>query len=93
MTVAQGLTIRSTTTPELDGTYALDRARVTAVAAFIAAHGAFPSGLPTLEWADINGQAHKFTSPQQFMAFATAVVDLLASLEAGNAPAQTADLP
>ena len=93
MTIAQGLTIRSTTTPELDGTYALDRARVTAVAAFIASHGAFPSGLPTLEWADINGQAHKFTSPSQFMAFATAVIDLLSSLEAGNTPAQTADLP
>jgi len=93
MTIAQGITIKSTTTPELNGTYALDRARVTAVAAFIAAHGAFPSGLPTLEWADIDGQAHKFTSPSQFMAFATAVIDLLLSLEAGNTPAQTADLP
>jgi len=93
MTIAQGITIKSTTTPELNGTYALDRARVTAVAAFIAAHGTFPSGLPTLEWADIDGQAHKFTSPSQFMAFATAVIDLLSSLEAGNTPAQTADLP
>ena len=63
------------------------------LATYIVSHGKFPSGLSTMEWADIDGRPHTFTSPQQFMAFATAVIDILVALKAGNVPAQSASIP
>jgi hypothetical protein len=94
--IQRGLKVISTSTPGLNGTYAIDdktRAGIKVVAKFILSYGEFPAMLPTFHWADIDGGIRIFTSPGQFMAFATAVADTVAAIMSGNNPAQEATIP
>ena len=61
--LSAGLTITSTATPALNGTYAVDptmQARISAVAAGLANGKGFPHGATTYAWPDIGGTRHTF---------------------------------
>ncbi len=80
-----GLTITSTSTPALNGTYACDdahQARINRIQGFIAANSKFPNSLAALPWPDISGTVHEFPSTAEFTAFASAVADYVMALDA-----------
>jgi hypothetical protein len=102
--LAAGLTITSTGTPSLNGTYgvgATEQANITAIASGLNA-GKVPDGGSTFEYLDATGTPHSFTSAD-FINFASAVMnyvyetDLIAAeLAAGESeswPAATATIP
>lgn len=83
--LAAGVQITSTSTPALDGTYAISssaQAKIQAVSLFIVVNGKFPGGQSTMAWADAAGAAHTFPNTAAFQAFATAVADYVAALDA-----------
>lgn len=68
------LTIQSTGSPALNGTYAMDQgtqAQITGIAAGIAAGRGLPGGGSTFNWPDVFGQPHAFSSTN-FLNFASA---------------------
>lgn len=80
-----GLTITSTGTPALNGTYACDdahQARINRVQGFIEANGKFPNGLTELPWPDMSGAIHLFPTTAEFTAFASAIADYVMALDA-----------
>lgn len=82
---AAGVQITSTSTPALDGTYAISgsaQAKIQAVSLFIVVNGKFPGGQSTMAWADAAGAAHTFPNTAEFQVFATAVADYVAALDA-----------
>lgn len=73
--LAAGLTISSTSTPALDGTYATDSVSQQHIQAEIIAiltNNTFAEGTSSIAWLDAAGASHTFTVAQ-FKAFATAV--------------------
>lgn len=70
-----GLSISSTTTPALNGTYpasATAQAQINAEVTSILLNGTFADGTSTIEWLDVTGTAHSFTVAQ-FKTLATAI--------------------
>ncbi len=83
--LAAGVTVTSASTPALDGTYACDSSaqhRIAAVSLFITVNNRFPGGGATLAWPDAAGAARVFPTTALFQAFATAVADHVAALDA-----------
>jgi hypothetical protein len=102
--IAAGLTITSTATPALNGTYGCDAAAQQNIGNMYnliqrAGGNAFPGGLTSLPWADKSGTPHIFESVSDFLAFETAIGDfvlqcqLVAVTNAGTLPAATATIP
>lgn len=102
--LAAGLTITSTGTPVLNGTYSVganEQGNITAIASGLNA-GKVPGGGSTFEYLDATGTAHSFTSAA-FIDFAAAVMNYVyavdmtaATLAAGQSaswPAATATIP
>jgi hypothetical protein len=74
--LSAGLTITSTSTPAIDGTYPATPTAVSYVNAemlSILANGTFADGATTLQWADATGALHTFPSVAVFKLFATAI--------------------
>jgi hypothetical protein len=62
-----GLTVTSTSTASLNGTYAVDlqaQSNFAAIATSIAANQGLPNGASTITWYDISGAGHAFTAAQ-----------------------------
>lgn len=73
--LGSGLTIASTSTPALDGTYATtsdSQQHIQAEVTAILLNGTFADGSTSLAWLDVAGDSHTF-DVAQFKAFATAV--------------------
>jgi hypothetical protein len=74
--LSSGLTITSTSTPALNGTYPATPTAVSYVQAemlSVLINGTFADGETTLQWADATGTLHTFPNVAVFKAFATAV--------------------
>lgn len=95
--LAAGLTITSTSTPAINGTYAVDQAaqsRINAIETAILKNGAFPgSNGSQMAYPDITGKLNVFPSTALFSEFATAVADYVADLDLYAAGATGATLP
>ena len=81
--IVGGLNITSTSTPALNGNYALgpsSQAAINAVVTYILLNNTFPGGASTLAWADSAGGSHVFPNIALFKAFATAVADFVATV-------------
>lgn len=79
----EGIIITSTATGSLNGTYPVDsvsQANINGIISYILVNNSFPAGASQLPWYDIDGEAHAFTSVDQFKSFATAVADYVAAL-------------
>ena len=94
---AAGLTITSTSTPAINGTYAVDQSaqtRISAIETAILKNGAFPGSNGTqMAYPDISGKLTVFPSTALFSEFATAVADYVADLDLYAAGATGATLP
>jgi hypothetical protein len=100
--LAGGITITSTSTPALNGTYAIDaaaQANINAVQTYIlTTPGTFPSGA-TQPWVDMSGAVHVFANTAQFTAFAKAAAQIAAQVTLYGAgalpspPAMSATIP
>lgn len=81
--LSAGLAITSTSTPALDGTYAVDEApqrRLNRVSVYLQINGVFPGGSSTITWLDTGGGKHVFDATQ-FKALASASGDYVAALD------------
>jgi hypothetical protein len=88
--------IASTSTPSLNGIYAIDPAsqqKVQAISLYIAVNGKFPAGQSAQAWPDASGAVHLFPSTAEWQAFATAMGDFVATLDLGQTPAQPVTIP
>jgi hypothetical protein len=88
--LAAGIAIVSTSTPTLNGAYAIDTAAVSVIDgiyAGIRGGDDLPGGGATFSYRDIAGAPHDF-SEATFAAFAKAVRDYRYALSEGQAPAQ-----
>lgn len=93
--IANGIAITSTSSPSLNATYAIDpmsQAQIEGVSEYIGVNQRFPAGLTALPWPDISGSPHLFNMPQ-FLAFGTAVADVVTAISLGQSPPQTATIP
>jgi hypothetical protein len=84
LALAAGITITSTGTPSLNGTYTCDataQARITSVQAYIQANGKFPGSTTTMTWVLMNGSVITFPTTSEFTAFATAVANYVWDLD------------
>lgn len=94
---AAGLTITSTSTPAINGTYAVDQAaqsRINAIETAILKNGAFPgSSGSQMAYPDIAGKLTVFPSTALFSEFATSVANYVADLDLYAAGATGATLP
>ena len=81
--IDNGVTVTSTSTPSLNGTYAIgpsSQAALTSVAAYVMLKSDFPGGSTTQPWSDAAGNVHIFPSTTVFEAFATGIADYVASV-------------
>lgn len=81
--IGAGISLTSTGTPALNGTYAIDpasQANINAIITYVLLNSTFPGGGTTLPWYDISGDAHLFPSIEAFQAFATAAANFIAML-------------
>ncbi len=81
--LAAGCQISSSSTPALNGTYAIDPAsqqQVAAISLYIQVNGKFPAGETALAWPDASGVTHSFPAMASFQAFATALGDYVTAL-------------
>ncbi len=99
--LAAGLTITSTGTPTLDGTYALvgeTQIFMLAEMVSLSANGTFTNGSTTILWPDVSGGGHSF-NPTQFKNLAAAcgayinALKAIISNDAGTLPANTVTVP
>lgn len=91
-----GIQIASTSTPALNGTYAIDATHQQLIAAeqlYILTKGTFTNGGATKPWLDMSGAAHTFPSTAEFTAFAEAVAQYIDALMVGTVPAQPVAIP
>jgi len=82
--LAGGIQLMSTSTPALNGTYSTSATSITnvnAVATYILINNAFPGGLGTMPWYDVNGTGHTFPSIAEFKLFATAFANFVALVQ------------
>lgn len=81
--LAAGLTVTSSSTPSLNGTYSLSdasQARLNRLLSYWTANGSFPNGASTVVIEDMSGTQHTFDATQ-FKALFKALGDYLAALE------------
>ena len=89
-----GLTVTSTGTPAINGTYAIadgvafGRADIGTEAQFISTFSEFTNGTQTLEWPLLNGTFVTFPSTASFMNFAKAAAQYYAAVKAVVAAGQ-----
>jgi hypothetical protein len=79
-----GWAVTSTSTPAINGTYAIDTAsqqQVAAISLYIQVNARFPASQTTFNWSDVNGTAHAFPTTAVFQEFATAMADYSAVLD------------
>ncbi len=91
-----GLQIVSTSTPMLNGIYAIDppmQQKVQAISLYIAVNGKFPAGQTVQSWPDVNATMHQFQTTTQWQAFATAMGDFVAAVDLGQTPVQPITIP
>lgn len=92
-----GVTINSTGTPALNGTYALDsdtRTRINTNMVYIQNNRAFaPNNAETKVWNDQDGGLHTFQNTDSFIDFAHAVTDYYAGIADWAAADGVGDLP
>lgn len=100
--IAGGMTITSTDTPALNGTYSANasaQSNIQAVQIYIQANGKFPGSSGTYAWLDTSGTPHVFPSISEFTAFATAIADFVADCTMialtgeGTLPVASATIP
>lgn len=81
--IGAGLTINSTSTPAINGLYAIDKSAqfdIDSVTSYVTVNNAFPGHTPAYPWRDLNGQFHTFPSVALFKLWATAIADYVAQL-------------
>lgn len=79
-----GVSVTSTSTPALNGTYNIDvpaQAKIAATSAYILRNGTFYKGQATLPWVDASGTPHVFPSTTIFEDFATKIGDYVYELD------------
>ncbi len=79
-----GLTVLSTGTPAINGTYgvgATSLTRINAVSTYIMVNAKFPIGLSEFPMLDTDGMTHLFPNISLFQAWATAIADYVATLD------------
>lgn len=100
--VAGGLTITSTGTPALNGTYPVDvvsQAKMTSVAAYINANDKFPAGLSAMPIPLLSGGAVIATSTAAYVAVVSAIADFVTTADlaldtgSGRWPAASVTIP
>lgn len=95
--IASGITITSTGTSALNGTYPLDpatQAKVNGVTTCILVNGTFPNNATTLNWYDISGVSHTFPNVTAFKNFANAFVNYITPIdEYANSGGASGSLP
>ena len=78
-----GLTLTSTGTPSLNGTYPADAATTAIINAEVTSillNGVFADGTSTLSWPDTSGTMHVFPSPAEFKLFAAALASFVSGI-------------
>ena len=88
--------INSSGTPAINAAYSIDpqtTAKVMALVLYIQANGRFPAGYSALPFPDASGALHTFTSPAQFVAFATALADYTTAVTLGGSPPTPVTIP
>lgn len=94
---AAGLAITSTSTPAINGTYAVNdaaQARIGRVETYVLKNGAFPGSDGTqMAYPDITGKLNVFPGLAAWNAFATAIADYVAELDLYAAGAPGSRLP
>jgi hypothetical protein len=97
-----GLTITSTSTPALNGTYGVDpmsQGRLASISTYILVNSSFPGGSATYPFIDLSGTPHVFPTTASFQAFATAcanyvaAVDFVSATGAGTLPSPSITIP
>lgn len=99
-----GLTVTSTATPAISGTYACDAATQSKLASLYnliqrAGGAAFPAGMTALPWPDMRGAVHSFTAVSDFLNLETAIgnyvlaLDLIVTTNSGTLPAASVTIP
>lgn len=81
--IAAGLTISSTGTPAIDGTFAIDTAtqgKIAAVEVYILKNSVFPGGVTTYPWPVLAGEFVTFPDTTAFQNWATAICDYVSVL-------------
>ena len=89
--LAAGLQINSTSTPAIDGTYAVDQLSqmdIIAIETSLSAGKGFPGGVTTFNYPDASGVMHAF-SQANFTDFAAAVRDFVYTLKSVMAEASS----
>lgn len=89
--LSAGLTINSTSTPALNGVYAVDQNaefNIASVINYITVNGVFPGKAAVYPWADMAGNFHVLPNVAVFKAMATAIADYVSQwkLYAAGAP-------
>lgn len=101
--ISAGLTINSTSTPAINGLYAIDQPaqlNIAAVTNYVLVNNDFPGGVAAYPWLDLAGGFHVFPSVALFKLWATAIANYVAQLKlyaAGDPgvtlPAATVTIP
>ena len=81
--ITGGVTLISTGTSALNGTYACNlgaTANINAVITYILVNGTFPGGGSTMPWLDTSGTPHVFPDVDHFKNFASAVANFVAQV-------------
>jgi hypothetical protein len=101
--MGKGISIVSSSTPALNGTYPLSSDalfELTGLMAYTEAKGAFPNGASTLDLYDASGKAHTCESVAGFQAFAEACCALVTQIKeyvysggSGSLPSLTVTIP
>lgn len=82
--LASGCQLVSVATPAIDGTYAVDEEnlnKLSRVALYVEAFGAFPKGQTTWTIIDLTGAARVFPSTTVFLSTLRGIADYVAALE------------
>lgn len=81
--IAPGLTITSTGTPAINGTYAIDgptQSKIAAVEVYILKNSTFPGGVTSYPWPTLTGGV-TFPNTAVFQTWATAIADHVSALD------------
>jgi hypothetical protein len=83
MALDAGINLTSSSTPALDGTYAVNQSAISnlsAVTLYIVVNGTFPSGSDTMLWQDTSAEMHEFPDVDLFKEFASAIADYVSQV-------------
>jgi hypothetical protein len=81
--------VTSASTPAINGTYAVDpdsQQKIAATSLYIQVNNRFPASQTALQWPDVNGVPHGFTTTALYQEFATAIADFVAAFDLGLEP-------